>query len=147
MCILICIVNFMLGMAHFWSGRKEKQAEIMMDDCFAPAAKFAECIRDGKPKMVEAKQIVPGDIVLVKSDQMIPADVVLFECSEGMKVNQSALTGEYGDQGRSAKHNSHNIFESPNVAFFGTECTEGYGKGIVIRTGDDTALARCGGGQ
>lgn len=35
-----------------------------------------------------------------------------------------------------------NIFESPNVAFFGTMCTLGSGTGVVIRTGDDTVIGR-----
>lgn len=35
-----------------------------------------------------------------------------------------------------------NVFESPNVAFFGTNCTNGIGIGIVFRTGDDTAIGR-----
>jgi sodium/potassium-transporting ATPase subunit alpha len=35
-----------------------------------------------------------------------------------------------------------NIFESPNVAFFGTMCTGGTGKGVVFRTGDETVIGR-----
>lgn len=29
---------------------------------------------------------------------------------------------------------------SRNVAFFSTDCTDGVGKGVVVRTGDDTAI-------
>jgi len=32
------------------------------------------------------------------------------------------------------------IFRSGNMGFCGTLCTEGYGIGIVIRTGDSTVL-------
>ena len=37
---------------------------------------------------------------------------------------------------------TQNIFESPNVAFFGTMCTAGLGEGICFRTGDDTVIGR-----
>jgi sodium/potassium-transporting ATPase subunit alpha len=35
-----------------------------------------------------------------------------------------------------------NIFESKNVAFFGTACVEGSGTGIVIKTGDNTVIGQ-----
>lgn len=33
-----------------------------------------------------------------------------------------------------------NIVESTHIAFFGTICKEGSGKGVVIATGSDTAI-------
>lgn len=71
----------------------------------------------------------------------IPADIVLFNASE-MKVNNASLTGESEDLLRKVDVKHVNIFESPNVAFFGTMCTLGSGQGIVIRTGDDTVIGR-----
>jgi len=74
----------------------------------------------------------------------IPADVVLLRSNGEMKVNNASLTGESDDllrivDGRGAPLQP-NIFEAPNVAFFGTECTNGSGDGIVIRTGDATVM-------
>lgn len=37
---------------------------------------------------------------------------------------------------------SKNIFESHNVAFFGTMCTSGSGTGIVFKTGDNTVIGQ-----
>jgi sodium/potassium-transporting ATPase subunit alpha len=34
------------------------------------------------------------------------------------------------------------MLETENAAFFGTICTEGQGKGIVIRIGDETVMGR-----
>jgi sodium/potassium-transporting ATPase subunit alpha len=84
---------------------------------------------------------VPGDIVHLKGGDNIPADIVLFEVSE-MKVNNSSLTGESEDLIRKVDGREANILESANVAFFGTMCTDGSGKGIVIRIGDDTVIGR-----
>ena len=57
-----------------------------------------------------------------------------------MKVNNASLTGESEDLPRSPEENNKNIFESPNVAFFGTFCTNGQGVGIVFKTGDNTVI-------
>lgn len=59
-----------------------------------------------------------------------------------MKVNNSSLTGESEDMLRSAEEHDKNIFESPNVAFFGTFCTSGQGVGLVFKTGDNTVIGQ-----
>ena len=57
-----------------------------------------------------------------------------------MKVNHLILNG--GDQPLDKDVNDVQkfILHSGNMAFCGTQCTEGYGVGIVIRTGDSTVL-------
>ena len=57
-----------------------------------------------------------------------------------MKVNNASLTGESEDLLRIPEENAKNIFESKNVAFFGTLCTNGNGTGIVFKTGDNTVI-------
>ena len=59
-----------------------------------------------------------------------------------MKVNNASLTGESEDLLRQAEEKNKNVFESPNVAFFGTFCTNGQGVGIVFRTGDSTVIGQ-----
>jgi sodium/potassium-transporting ATPase subunit alpha len=62
-----------------------------------------------------------------------------------MKVNNASLTGESEDLLRVVDSKTTNIFESPNVAFFGTMCTAGTGLGVVIKTGDSTVIGRIAG--
>lgn len=57
-----------------------------------------------------------------------------------MKVNNASLTGESEDLLRFPDAKNPNIFESANVAFFGTSCTNGSGVGIVFKTGDNTVI-------
>ncbi len=59
-----------------------------------------------------------------------------------MKVNNSSLTGESEELLRKVDKHKPNIFESPNVAFFGTLCTSGNGTGIVIKTGNNTVIGQ-----
>jgi sodium/potassium-transporting ATPase subunit alpha len=62
-----------------------------------------------------------------------------------MKVNNASLTGESEDLLREVDVKTPNIFESPNVAFFGTNCTEGTGIGMVFKTGDHTVIGHIAG--
>lgn len=59
-----------------------------------------------------------------------------------MKVNNASLTGESEELLRIPEEKQKNIFESPNVAFFGTACTNGSGVGIVFKTGDETVIGQ-----
>ena len=97
--------------------------------------------REGERKAINAVDLVPGDIVEIMSGENIPADVVLIQCVE-MKVNNASLTGESEDLLREPEKCEKNIFESPNVAFFGTSCTNGKGTGIVFKTGDNTVIGQ-----
>jgi sodium/potassium-transporting ATPase subunit alpha len=101
----------------------------------------ATVYRDGKKKEVNSATLVVGDIVEISNGSNIPADIVIIRCSE-MKVNNASLTGESEDILRSAEEFNKNIFESANVAFFGTFCTNGQGVGIVFKTGDNTVIGQ-----
>lgn len=57
-----------------------------------------------------------------------------------MKVNNASLTGESEELLRNPDEKCQNIFESPNVGFFGTACTNGNGVGVVFKTGDNTVI-------
>lgn len=103
---------------------------------------IAYVIRNGKQAQVDAKLIVPGDVVMVKGGENIPCDIVLFKSNE-MKVNNASLTGESEDiQIDPDMAPLQNIFESKNVAFFGTMCTAGSGTGICFKTGDATVIGQ-----
>jgi sodium/potassium-transporting ATPase subunit alpha len=102
----------------------------------------ATVIRDGQEQQVDAKYIVPGDVVVIKGGENIPCDVVINKSNE-MKVNNASLTGESEDiHVDPSLEPTANIFESKNVAFFGTQCTAGSGTGICFRTGDTTVIGQ-----
>jgi sodium/potassium-transporting ATPase subunit alpha len=103
--------------------------------------RMAQAKRNGEWTEVEARLLVPGDVISLNGGDNIPADVILYATNE-MKVNNASLTGESEDLLRDADAKLANVFESPNVAFFGTMCTAGKGEGIVFRTGDTTCIGR-----
>jgi sodium/potassium-transporting ATPase subunit alpha len=97
--------------------------------------------RDGQKKSVNSSNLVIGDIVEINNGDNIPADIVIIKCNE-MKVNNASLTGESEDLLRSTEEKEKNVFETKNVAFFGTFCTNGQGTGIVFKTGDNTVIGQ-----
>ena len=57
-------------------------------------ARKATVLRDGKWQQVDAREIVPDDIIKVKIGDIVPADCELIGGSDFLQVDQSALTGE-----------------------------------------------------
>jgi len=137
--IVLAVVTFLTGVFSYM--QTSKSAEMMAQfENFIPPVAFV--IRNGVPEQVDAKRIVPGDIVQVKTGENIPCDIVVFRSNE-MKVNNASLTGESEDiQIDPDLPPTQNIFESKNVAFFGTQCTAGEGTGICFKTGDNTVIGQ-----
>jgi sodium/potassium-transporting ATPase subunit alpha len=137
--IVLAVVTFLTGVFSYM--QTSKSAEMMAQfENFIPPVAFV--IRNSQLEQIDAKKIVPGDVVVVKTGENIPCDIVVFKSNE-MKVNNASLTGESEDiQIDPALPPTQNIFESKNVAFFGTQCTAGEGTGICFKTGDNTVIGQ-----
>lgn len=86
--------------------------------------------------------MVRGDIVEVISGEKVPADLRIISSSE-MKVDNSPLTGEVEPLLRSTEcTHPEEPFETKNIAFFGTLCKEGRGRGVVINIGANTIMGQ-----
>ncbi len=57
-------------------------------------ARKAIALRDGKWVEIDAKELVPDDIIKIKIGDIVPADVELIKGSDFLLIDQSALTGE-----------------------------------------------------
>lgn len=67
---------------------------------------------------------------------------MIFKSNE-MKVNNASLTGESEDIFLDIELPPiKNIFETKNVAFFGTQCTAGSGVGICFKIGDESVIGQ-----
>ncbi|HEX4574790.1 MAG TPA: magnesium-translocating P-type ATPase [Gemmatimonadales bacterium] len=100
----------------------------------------ATALRDGQPREVRLRDIVPGDVVVLAAGDMIPADVRLLTAKD-LFVSQSSLTGEslpvekgdalYGAPDRSP-------LEYSNLCFLGTSVQSGTATAVVVETGPRT---------
>ena len=136
--IILILLVIMTGSLSYYISSKSDDLMAQFKN-FIPPKAFV--YRNGVKRDVDAVNLVPGDIVEVQIGDNIPADIVLLKTSE-MKVNNASLTGESEELLRLPDEKQPNIFESPNVAFFGTACTNGNGVGIVFKTGDATIIGQ-----
>ena len=89
-------------------------------------------------------QLTLGDIVDVKFGDQVPADLRILS-ADGLKVDNSSLTGESEPQTRTNQCTDENPLETKNIAFFGTNVVEGTGEGMVVNIGDETVMGRIAG--
>jgi Mg2+-importing ATPase len=93
--------------------------------------------RNGKPKEINIRDIVPGDIVDLYAGDMIPADLRILSCKD-LFINQATLTGESIPVEKTPKPNDKkttSMADMPNIAFMGSSVVSGTGLGVVVKTG------------
>ena len=112
----------------FWQESKALNALKVLKD---KLARKATVLRDGSFQLIDAKELVPGDIIKVKIGEIIPADVKLFD-GEYLQVDQSALTGE------SLPVTKH----ANDIAFANSIAKQGEMLGIVTATGLKTFFGK-----
>ncbi|MDD5449805.1 MAG: magnesium-translocating P-type ATPase [Candidatus Omnitrophica bacterium] len=100
----------------------------------------ATVYRNGKPKEINIRDIVPGDIVDLFAGDMIPADLRIISCKD-LFINQASLTGESFPVEKTCETDGQPK-RSPtamtNMAFMGSSVVSGTGLGVVIKTGLST---------
>eukprot|EP00457_Paulinella_chromatophora_P001096 gb/GEZN01001098.1/.p1 GENE.gb/GEZN01001098.1/~~gb/GEZN01001098.1/.p1 ORF type:complete len:950 (-),score=94.77 gb/GEZN01001098.1/:70-2919(-) len=92
-----------------------------------------------QPMLINATELVPGDVIAVSPGERIPADFVVCQ-EQAFEVDNSSLTGESEPQRRTITNSEENPYEATNLAFYGTYVVKGTATGIVIRTGDCTLI-------
>lgn len=101
-------------------------------------------IRDGQTRIINAAQLVPGDLVLLQQGQRVPADMRLLT-AHNLHVDEAILTGESLEvlkDSAAIMQTDLSISEQRNMVFKGTYVLTGSGKGIVVGTGVRTEIGR-----
>ena len=112
----------------FWQEFKADNAIALLKQRLALKARVK---RDGAWKDIEAKLLVPGDVVLVKLGNVVPADMKLIEGAY-LSVDQSALTGESLPVDKKAG----------DEAYSGSIAKQGEMTGLVTATGMKTYFGK-----
>jgi H+-transporting ATPase len=88
--LIILVLLFLNAIIGF---REEHQAGNAIEALKKKLAVKANVRRQGKWMNIQARELVPGDIVRLRIGSIIPADAKLLE-GDSVKVDQAALTGE-----------------------------------------------------
>ncbi|MFF4084702.1 cation-translocating P-type ATPase [Streptomyces sp. NPDC001777] len=121
---------------------QERQAERAVETLAHYLPERALVVRDGQSLTVEARDLVPGDVILLEEGDKVPADARVTE--GGVEVDLSMLTGESVPAERVAADGllGAPLLEEPNLVLSGTSCVEGQARAVVFATGDRTELGR-----
>ena len=83
--------------------------------------------RDGTPRRLDVRELVPGDVVSLSVGDLVPADVRLIEVSQ-LECDEGVLTGESMSAAKAvAPTSSDSAVDLPSCAFMGTVVHHGSG--------------------
>jgi P-type Ca2+ transporter type 2C len=134
---LIVIANAFLGFVQ------EYRAEKAIEALKKLASLKATVIREGKEKEIDAKLLVPGDIVKLQTGDKIPSDCRLYEIVE-LQTQEAPLTGESTPVKKELIVLSEKtpLADRLNMVFSGTIVTNGKAQAIVTSTGMQTEIGK-----
>ena len=144
--MLLGFVFVVMGISFVQQRRSERSLDALRD--LSNPRALVE--RDGTPVRLAARELVIGDIVLLAEGDRIPADVQLIQASS-FAVDESLLSGESVPVVKQCADLTKSIpaqtpAQSTDLfhAYSGTLATGGTARGIVIATGERSALGRIG---
>jgi len=136
--VLIVILNAVMGVYQ------EGKAEKALDALKSMSAPHARVIRDGEEKVIDAADLVPGDIIKLEAGDFVPADARLLH-SAGLKSEESALTGESvpseKDYLAEVKEDAP-LGDRHNMVYSGCSISYGTATAVVTATGMDTEMGK-----
>ena len=139
--LLIVVLNAIMGVIQ------ENKAEKAMDALLKLSSPHARVIREGKQQMVDAKDLVVGDIIILQDGDYVPADARLLQ-SSSLKVEESALTGESVPSQKDADalvEVDAPLGDRLNMVYSGCSVTYGSAVAIVTQIGMDTEMGKIAG--
>jgi len=121
---------------------QERQAERAVEALAQYLPAQTRVLRDGREQRIEARALVPGDVLVVEEGDRVSADARLL--AGGVEVDLSTLTGESMPAFRSAELEDTRVpvLQARDLLFSGTTCTAGEARALVYATGMHTELGR-----
>ena len=140
--IIIVLVLISAFLEFFSEFRSNKAAEKLKE----MVATTATVIRNGEKKKIPIKEVVLRDIVLLSAGDMIPADLRVIEAKD-LYLGESSLTGESESVKKTVELENkdeeiESITDLDTICFMGTNIISGSGKGVVIKTANDTYFGK-----
>ncbi|MDP2720341.1 MAG: HAD-IC family P-type ATPase [Dehalococcoidia bacterium] len=136
--LVVVLANTVIGFIQ--EGKAEASIEglkkMMIPECTV--------LRNNEIKVIPARELVPGDIVILEEGNCVPADLRLLH-AWNLAADEAALTGEsLPAQKNTQPVPGENIppGDQKNMVFSGTFITRGTGRGIVVGTGAATEIGK-----
>ncbi|MEM0203949.1 MAG: HAD-IC family P-type ATPase [Archaeoglobaceae archaeon] len=137
----IVILGAITGFLQEW------KAEGIMKELRKFLLPKALVVSEGRVIEVDSTSVVPGDVIIVEAGMKVPADARIIESRE-LSVDESMLTGESFPVAKNSKKVPEDAIvpERTCMLYAGTAVTSGWGKAVVVATGEKTEMGKIGKG-
>lgn len=136
--LFVVFINAFIGAFH------ERNTQRTVDKLKNLITISCVVIRDGKRLIIDASELVPGDLIYIQEGDQVPADARIIKTSH-LRVNEASLTGESASVVKTTEplaEHTKSLFEQHNMLFRGTIIVTGAGYAIIIATGKETELGK-----
>lgn len=135
--LFVVMANAMIG--TFQEGR----AEHSMSALRRLSALSSRVIRGGQERVIEASDLVPGDILLLAAGDAVGADARLLEVA-ALEVSEAALTGESLPVAKQCAPlpGEAGLADRTNMVFSASHVTAGRARALVVATGQNTEVGK-----
>ncbi len=133
--IAVILLNSIMGFVQEYRAEKAIQS---LKKIIVPTAKV---YRNGTLEKIDAKKLVPGDVISLEEGDRIPADARIIEVRD-FRTIEASLTGESTPVGKNTEKIEVNtsVGDRKNMVWMGTFAAGGRAKAIVTGTGNNTIL-------
>ncbi|WP_395733158.1 cation-translocating P-type ATPase [Prosthecobacter sp.] len=135
--LIVVLINALIGAVQ------EGRAEHSMMALRKLSALKVRIVRDGKESVIEARELVPGDILLLGAGDQVGADARLLEAA-ALEATEAELTGESLPVVKSTElvPDDAGLGDRRNMIYSGTHLTAGRGRAVVVATGLQTEVGK-----
>ena len=136
----VLLINTLVGFFTELRARRALAALLRMD------VTRATVVRDGRAQDIDARGLVPGDLVQIEAGQMVPADARVLSTAD-LQVDEAALTGESIPVPKQpdALATDLPLADRNNMLYKATTVATGRANAVVVSTGVHTEIGRIGG--
>lgn len=132
---VVVLLNAIMGFIQ------EEKAEVTLEGLKKYAMSHCKTVRDGNIKVIDSRELVPGDVIVLEAGDKIPADARIIS-ETNLSVDESPLTGESIPVKKCTRtlKGKLQIQDQSNMLFSGCNITNGRVEAIVVKTGMNTEL-------
>jgi len=137
--VIAAVVLFNATVGFF----QEYRAERSMAALKQLVEMHATVVRAGETHRIDAREVVPGDIVLLEAGTKVPADARLLSVNS-LQADESILTGESTPVEKQSEEVAEDspLADRACMVFAGTVITTGRARAVVVSTGRATEVGR-----
>jgi magnesium-transporting ATPase (P-type) len=135
--LVVVMLNAVIGAVQ------EGRAEHSMTALRKMSSLKVRVVREGAESIIEARDLVPGDILLLAAGDAVGADARLLEAA-ALEATEAALTGESLPilKDTEVVGADAGLGDRKNMIYSGTHLTAGRGRAVVVATGLQTEVGK-----